>query len=96
MNFKDQTYNNVEIEIDGNHYENCTFNNCRLIYRGGALPIMANCKQIGGGYDFDDAALRTIDLMNQLYNAGTQGREMIERTIKAIRGPRQVQQGPIQ
>lgn len=37
--FADHTFTNETITLDGNHYRNCNFVGCTIVYRGGRLPI---------------------------------------------------------
>jgi len=33
-----KSFDGVDVELDGNGFDGCTFKNCRLIFRGGELP----------------------------------------------------------
>lgn len=38
MKVEKQSFSNQEIQLDGNEYLDCRFENCTLIYKGGPLP----------------------------------------------------------
>ena len=79
---RDQTYREP-VDVDGNRFVNCRFENTQLRYGGGMLPNFENCHFENVGWYFHDAALRTIQLLqvqnrdgeaeafiNQLFHAG--------------------------
>ena len=59
------TFTEIDVETDGNQYESCTFNDCKLVFRGGPIPVMNNCQFNGGGWFFEDAAGRTVSLIKE-------------------------------
>jgi hypothetical protein len=61
-----QTYENIQLGLDGISYEKCTFRSCVLIYRGG--PARASSCSIGPGcrFEFQDAAAMTLQLLGDL------------------------------
>ena len=74
--------------LDGNSYSECRFESCRLIFRGGTLPVIARCHFENCQWSFEDAAERTLVFMRQLYHGmGPGGVELIEATLGAIRQP---------
>jgi hypothetical protein len=61
--FRDETFNGP-VDVDGNHYVGCSFQEgAQLRYGGGALPRFENCLFAGVSWYFHDAALRTIQLL---------------------------------
>ena len=71
------------IELDGNEYANCTFTNCRLVYRGGPVPGLVTCRFDRCAWEFQDAAARTVEFLRGLYHGmSAAGRELVDRTIK--------------
>jgi len=32
MNYDNNTFENTDVELDGNEFHNCRFNNCTLVY----------------------------------------------------------------
>ena len=61
--FRDETFNGP-VDVDGNHYVGCSFQEgAQLRYGGGALPRFENCQFAGVSWYFHDAALRTIQLL---------------------------------
>jgi hypothetical protein len=83
QDFKDSTE-----EIDGNVYDQCKFNNCKLIYRGGVIPTFARCHLDHCQWIWDDAALRTIGFLRGIYSGmGSNGRQIVEGILSEIRTP---------
>jgi len=74
------------IQLDGNHYVNCTFKRCKLQYGGLATVSLENCNFHQCSWTFTDAAARTVNFMEGLYHGtGEGGRELIEKTFDNIR-----------
>jgi hypothetical protein len=74
--------------LDGNEYKACAFRNCRLVYRGGPMPKMAQCHVAGCQWVFEDPADRTLGLLRSIYHGmGAGGRELVEMTFNNIRRP---------
>lgn len=63
--FRQNTFDEVEIDTDGNEYVDCVFNKCKLIYQGGPIPVMNGCQFNDTGWFFDDAAGRTVSLIKE-------------------------------
>jgi hypothetical protein len=86
--FDRRTFENATEVLDGNEYKACEFHNCRLVYRGGALPGIAHCNFNKCRWDFEDAAGRTITFMRGLYHGmGPAGKQLIEETFGNIGRP---------
>jgi hypothetical protein len=85
MQFQDETFRNknVELELDGNEYNGCTFENCRLIYRGAIVTKLARCSFPGSVFIFENGAHRTLDFLQILYHGGVQ--PLIEQLFNNIR-----------
>ncbi|MCA8999519.1 MAG: hypothetical protein KDA80_21165 [Planctomycetaceae bacterium] len=86
--FKEETFTGDPVEIDGNRYENCTFENCTLVFKGGGLPALINCKINNCRWEFREGADRTIAFLRGLYHGlGDNGKQVIEQTVEAIKRP---------
>jgi hypothetical protein len=86
MEAKDQSFANASEVLDGNQYENCTFDNCQLLYRGGEIPRVVGCTFNNCQWRFEDAAERTLVFMRQLYHGmGPGGKQLMEATLNIIR-----------
>ena len=53
-----------KIVLDGNDFYDCTFNECRITYRGGDIDVKAEA--IRCHWVFDGAAKNTINLLRNL------------------------------
>ena len=84
MNFRGRTFQNEDVTLDGNSFENCTFRNCRVIFRGSAATNLVG-NQFGEGVNwvFDGPAALTIAFLSALYRGGA--KELVEQTLENIR-----------
>ena len=62
--FKNQTFTRDKIVLDGSEFYDCTFNECRITYRGGAIEFKS--KAIRCHWVFEGAAQNTILLLRDL------------------------------
>ena len=89
MEFKDQKFSNQEVHMDFNHFINCKFIDCNMIYRGYGVIRMEGCSFTNVRWTFSDAAANTVDFMASLYaGAGEGGRKLIEQTFENIKAGR--------
>ena len=82
-------FTNERVELDGKHFENCSFDTCALVYRGGVPPNFVQCDFAAPHFMFKGAAQSTIQLMSAIYNGIDE--RIIEKTFDEIRkgfGPR--------
>ena len=71
------------IVLDGEEYEQCIFDNCTLIYKGGALPQVTECTITSCKWTFEEAAQRTMQWLAILYKFD---KTLGENVIAGIRG----------
>ena len=76
MDYKNETFEGVNVELDGNSYENCVFHNVVFIYGGGELN-MATCSMDRFSFSFRGALANGLDALYQLF--GTEGMLQIIR-----------------
>lgn len=76
MNYSDETFENVPVELDNNVFENCTFRNVLFGYSGGDLK-MENCKIESFSFRFGGALGTGLFALYQLF--GTEGMLQIIR-----------------
>jgi hypothetical protein len=88
MDVNGKTFTGATEVIDGNHYTDCRFENCTLVYRGGDIPHINGCQFDSCLWHFDGAAERTLIFMRQVYHGmGAGGRQLIEATMQQLRLP---------
>ena len=56
------------VQTDGTSFIDCAFESASLRYGGGALPSFEGCSFGETGWYFEDAALRTIQLLQAFAN----------------------------
>jgi hypothetical protein len=77
VDYKDQLFEDVEVPLDGNSFENCTFRNVVFKFGGGDL-VMKNCGMDRFSFRFDGALANGLYALYQLF--GT------EALLQIIRG----------
>jgi len=82
---RDQTFEDMEIYLDGSSFYNCTFKRCRFIYSG-VVPttIAGRFDVVDCQWAFAGPAANMIQFMSGMYKAGM--KEMVEHMIANIRG----------
>ncbi len=85
MKYKSETFEKTTVQLDGNTFESCEFNNCVLEYSGGKPPTMSNCGLSGSSFSFTDQAGDTVQFLTAMYHGGF--KEVIEQTFEQIRNP---------
>jgi hypothetical protein len=78
-----ESYSSERVVLDGKHFEDCSFDTCTLVYRGGVPPNFVRCEFAAPRFVFEEAAQRTIQLMSAIYNGIDE--RIIERTFDEIR-----------
>jgi hypothetical protein len=66
-----------QVQTDGRSFTNCRFEWAQLRYGGGVHPTFQQCVFDKAGWYFEDAALRTVQLIQALGN-GENGRPFID------------------
>lgn len=72
--------------VDENHYIDCRFTRCRIIFTGKGPVRFDRCTFEECDWVFDDAAEETIQYLAAIYNGmGASGRDMVEGIFDSIR-----------
>jgi hypothetical protein len=79
---RDRTFKDGEqVQTDGQTFIGCRFDWAQLRYGGGTLPIFEDCTFGQTGWYFEDAALRTIQLLQAFANQDG-GRAFVDDLFK--------------
>lgn len=78
-----ERFTGAQIVVDGKHFEDCDFDTCTFVYRGGVPPNFIRCEFASPHFVFEEAAQRTVQLMSAIYH-GIDSR-IIEMTFDEIR-----------
>ena len=70
-----------KVQTDGRNFIDCAFDSAQLRYEGGALPSFESCTFGQTGWYFEDAALRTIQLLQAFANQDG-GRAFVDDLFK--------------
>lgn len=82
----DETFDGERVLLDAKHFEDCHFDTCTLVYRGGTPPNFVRCDFAAPHFVFEGSAQNTIQLMSAIYNGIDE--RIIEKTFDEIRkGP---------
>jgi hypothetical protein len=77
VDHKDQTFDGVTVELDGNSFENCVFRDVVFNYAGGQL-MMKDCDIDRFSFRFDGALANGLFVLYQLFGS--------EGLLQIIRG----------
>jgi len=80
---KGQDFSSERVVLDGKHFEDCRFDTCTLVYRGGVPPNFVRCDFAAPRFVFEEAAKSTVQLMSAIYNGIDE--RIIEKTFDEIR-----------
>jgi hypothetical protein len=61
-----KTFKSQTIELDGNEFLNCEFDQCILVYRGGVPPTLDGCGFDSPRFVFEGAASNTMAFLKAL------------------------------
>jgi hypothetical protein len=60
----EERFDGERLVIDGRHFEDCHFETCTLVYRGGLPPNFVRCDFAAPRFVFEEAAQSTLQLMS--------------------------------
>lgn len=79
-------YRGERISLDGNYYQDCTFQNCVLEFGGTAEVGLVNNRIIDCQWSFVGPAANTIGFLRALNNGlGPTGHELIQQLLGSTR-----------
>jgi hypothetical protein len=78
------SFNHETVALDDEHFTDCEFRGCRMVYRGGEPPVFEDCRFDDCDWRFEDAAARTLTYMKAVWAAG--GKAQVQALIKTITG----------
>ncbi len=86
MELNGEKISNKQIVLDGNSFVDCEISNSILIYKGGVLPVLRDCKINDCQWNFSDQAANTLQFLAAMYNGmGMGGMDIVDQTIVNIR-----------
>lgn len=66
IHYKDATFENQTIDLDGHAFEDCTFVNCTIRYRGNPYRLLGRWGRQNLKWEFRGAARRTIHILRDI------------------------------
>lgn len=77
--YRNNCFVDETILLDGSDFQACSFQGCKLVYGGGALPNISDCSFEECSWQFDTAAGRTVTFIRNIAEAmGSDGRVLVE------------------
>lgn len=79
-------FNKQTVVLDGNEFDNCTFEACILEFQG-LRPVTLNNNTMNDcQWSFKGPAANAVQFMGALYQSGSSGAQLVEATFNGIRG----------
>ena len=88
MQYRNQSFSNERIELDGKMFHHCEFINCELVFSGDRPPTFSDNRYVDTVFVMTGHATRTMYLLSNIYHAGQGGREVVENIFDDIRNRR--------
>jgi hypothetical protein len=88
------SYSGQSVTLDNMHFDNCDFDDYKLVFRGTALFGMVNCRFYGCQWMLDGNAAITIQFLKLMYRGfGDEGRQLVESLLQTIQADDSLIQG---
>lgn len=85
MRYEKTAFKGVEVVLDGNEYEHCSFDSCTFVYSGGESRFGFNRVSPDCNFLFRGAAGNTVRTMQAIYrDFGEWGKRQIISTFEQI------------
>ncbi|EAA0780058.1 hypothetical protein CV237_002104 [Salmonella enterica subsp. enterica serovar Javiana] len=79
-------YRNTTVDLDGQYFEKCIFQNCTIRFSGNDLFSLVGCKFESCKWSLDGPAANTIQFLRLMYkDMGDFGKQMVEATFENIK-----------
>lgn len=78
------SFNHDTVSLDGETFEDCDFQDCRLVYAGGPPPVFISCRFVACDWRMEDAAARTLAQLKVMWGAGAKAQ--VQALIKEVTG----------
>jgi hypothetical protein len=84
IKYKSSQFQGQRVMVDGATFEDCTFRDCVMVYRGGPSPVMDHCTfDDSTRWAFEEAAGRTVALLKGIYQTDAGGKALVLETLEA-------------
>ncbi|WP_372782818.1 hypothetical protein [Phenylobacterium sp.] len=74
------------IILDDTTFDHCSFQHAVLVYRGGAPPTLKNCSFEATAFEFEDAASRTLALLQAMSSTSSGLRDVFKASFPRVFG----------
>ena len=84
VKFQKSQFQGQRVDLDGATFEECTFRDCVMVYRGGPVMVMDRCTfDENTRWVFEDAAGRTVALLRGIYQSDEGGKALVLGVLEA-------------
>ncbi len=84
MRIKKYDFKDENIILDFHEFEECKFENCKMIYYGHGPLGLTSCEFLNCQWEFFGPASNTLSFMAQMYKNGKGGDKIVETTFDNI------------
>src|SRR5690349_5267635 len=78
-------YKRSSVNVDGKQFENCTFEDCKLVYSGGEPPSFVNCTFTANlDLVFDGAAGNTVQFLKVMASPKSGMQSLVAQIFPAL------------
>ncbi len=81
----DRTFKNETVVLDGDQFNNCRFEFCKIIYRGGPVQFTPPLQLTGCVWGFEGPAMATVQLLQLIGRNGSP--QLIQDLFTTVLGP---------
>lgn len=75
-------YSHQTVALDGESFQGCEFDSCRLVYSGGPAPVFDACRFAACEWRFDGEAAETLACLKVMWSAGA--KSAVQAMIKDV------------
>ena len=83
MKLDSSQFENQQVRLDGNEYNNCVFNSCTILYSGMGTVHLYECDFNNCKWQFDGPAANTINFLAGVYRMGGDFVRLVDTLIKS-------------
>jgi hypothetical protein len=80
-----KTVEDQVVILDYNRYENTVFRRCKIVYRGGGVPILHNNTFESCEWIFENEALNTVMFLSAIARSTPSGKEFVVTGILGLK-----------
>lgn len=83
MKYENETFTN-EVELDGNEFIGCVFENCTVVYSGGKQPLITRCSFNNFTFEFRGCADNTVTFLRSMASPSSGLQSIVRETFPGL------------